>query len=94
MTTSTFALSHANPVHAYFHNLGQAARTFGAALVAAAPQPSGEHASTSHAPVKASENAFAENRRDATEMLYSLAAQFEPTQPNQAAELRWLASRG
>jgi hypothetical protein len=92
MTTSTFALSHAHPVQLYFHNLGRAARYLGAALVAAAPQPPEVLAAEPQASLKFAEPG--EGQAAGTDMLYALARQFESTQPNQAAELRWLASRG
>jgi hypothetical protein len=94
MTTSTFALSHAHPVQMYFHNLGRAARFLGAALVAAAPLPPEAQTSASQASLKFAPHDVDENRAATTDMLYSLASQFESTQPNQAAELRWLASHG
>jgi hypothetical protein len=94
MTTSTFVLSHSHPVQLYFHNLGRAARFLGAALVASAPQPPETQTATPQASLKFASHDGDENRAASTDMLYSLASQFESTQPNQAAELRWLASRG
>jgi hypothetical protein len=94
MATSTFALWHANPVQVYFYNLGRAARTFGAALIAAAPQPPEIETTAQPNAAHLLSPDTAASRSQAAEALNALASQFDATQPNQAAELRWLASRG
>jgi hypothetical protein len=91
MTTSTFALSHPSPVQMYFQNLGLAARHLGAALIAAVPPQGAADAALATAKLVYGTPA---SKAEAADELGALASQFEATQPNQAAELRWLASRG
>jgi hypothetical protein len=96
MATSSYPLSQPTPAQLYFHNLGRAARYFGAALVAAAPTPpeSGPVAAPGTVKLLDQYDNPVESDGRAAETLYALAREFEPTQPNQAAELRWLASHG
>ena len=93
MTTSTFAMSHASPVQVYFHNLGQASRLLGAALIRGAQLSDPKTVAAVMATPKVDYDKPA-HRAEAADMLNALASQFDATQPNQAAELRWLASRG
>ena len=103
MATSSFALSHASSVQSYFHNLARAARSFGAALFAATPRSPEVRISASRDNLKLLELELAQDRAAvadmlrhaaAADMLHSVAYQFDATQPSQAAELHWLASRG
>jgi hypothetical protein len=91
MTTATFTLAH-SPVQIYFHNLGCATRSLAAALIAAPQPPESEF--VPYDTVDAAGQQTSSPDPDAADLLNALATEFEATQPNQAAELRWLASRG
>jgi hypothetical protein len=89
MTTPHYAL-HSSPVQVYFHNLGRATLSLGAALIAA------ELPAAAESPAAVSAWPYDETAHgaEAAASLNALASTFDATQPNQAAELRWLASRG
>lgn len=76
---------YVSPVHSYSENLGRAARTFIAALLAIDP------ARANAAPVLAS--ASKEDKAVTAAELSRLAREFDAIMPNQAAELRYLAGR-
>jgi hypothetical protein len=76
---------YVSPVNSYSENLGRAARSFIAALLAI--DPGKVDADPSSTKVIANDN------EAAYEEVESLARRFAPIMPNQAAELRYLLSR-
>lgn len=86
MFRSNFATyPYVSPVHSYTENLGRAARSFIAALLAIDP------ARVETAPVLATANK--EDKAVTAAELSRLAREFDAIMPNQAAELRYLAGR-
>lgn len=86
MFRSNFATyPYVSPVHTYSENLGRAARSFIAALLAIDP------ARVDAAPALAS--ASKEDKSVTAAELSRLAREFDAIMPNQAAELRYLAGR-
>jgi hypothetical protein len=86
MFQSNFATyPYVSPVHTYGENLGRAARSFIAALLAIDP------ARIETAPAEA--NAAPEDKSITAVELSRLAREFDAIMPNQAAELRYLAGR-
>lgn len=86
MSRSNFATyPYDNPIHAYGENLGRAARTFIAALLAIDP------AKVNASP--ATITAAPHDRVATAAELNRLARHFDSIMPNQAAELRYLACR-
>ncbi|QAU34993.1 hypothetical protein [Janthinobacterium sp. 17J80-10] len=85
MFNSNFATyPYVSPVHSYSENLGRAARSFIAALLAIDP------ARVEAAPVLAKAT---EDKAATAAELSRLAREFDAFMPNQAAELRYLAGR-
>lgn len=83
MNNANFATyPYVSPIHSYSENLGRAARSFIAALLAIDP------ARVEAAPAEAA--ASEDNALTAAE-LSRLAREFDAFMPNQAAELRYLA---
>lgn len=76
---------YVSPVNSYTENLGRAARSFIAALLAI--DPAKVSAGSSHAKASHAEDELS------LEDLEHLARRFDGIMPNQAAELRYLLSR-
>jgi hypothetical protein len=86
MFNSNFATyPYVSPVHSYAENLGRAARSFIAALLAIDP------ARVAAAPALVA--ASTEDKAVTAAELSRLAREFDAIMPNQAAELRYLAGR-
>lgn len=84
MSRTNFATyPYVSPIHSYTDNLGRAARSFIAALLAIEPARAGA------APAAA----VAEDKAVTAAELSRLAREFDAIMPNQAAELRYLAGR-
>ncbi len=84
MLNVNIATHYANPFNAYLENLGHAARSFIAALLAR------ETAKVEASPLQA---ATPLDKAASTAELNRLAREFDSIMPNQAAELRYLSSR-
>lgn len=76
---------YVNPIHSYSENLGRAARTFIAALLAV--NPAKFEATQARVP------AVQKDKAATAAELHRLACEFDAIMPNQAAELRYLAGR-